>query len=199
MAQFPKAMEDLIIELSNLPTIGRKSARRLAFKIIDMDYEQVEKLARALINVKRNIKHCSECGNLTDEDLCVICRDNIRDKSVITVVEDSSNIPAIEKSREYIGLYHVLGGLVSPRDNITPEDLNVEKLVERAKRPETKEIILAISPTVDGDMTSHILANILAGADVKITQISKGIPVGASLEYYDEMSIYNAIRNRREV
>lgn len=199
MAQFPKAMEDLIRELSNLPTIGRKSARRLAFKIIDMDYSQVEKLADALIAVKKNIKHCSECGNLSDEDLCVICDDRDRDKSIITVVEDSSNIPAIEKSREYRGLYHVLGGVVSPRDNITPEDLNVEKLVERAKRDETKEIILALSPTVDGDMTANILANILKGADIKVTQISKGIPVGANLEFYDEMSIYNAMRNRREI
>ncbi|NMB09517.1 MAG: recombination protein RecR [Tissierellia bacterium] len=199
MAQFPKAMEDLIRELSNLPTIGRKSARRLAFKIIDMDNSQVEKLADALISVKKNIKHCEQCGNLSDEEFCVICSDEGRDKSIITVVEDSSNIPAIEKSREYRGLYHVLGGVISPRDNITPEDLNIEKLVERAKKPETKEIILALSPTVDGDMTANILANILKGADVKVTQISKGIPVGASLEFYDEMSIYNAMRNRREM
>lgn len=199
MALYPKPLERLIIELSSLPTIGRKSAKRLAFKIIEMDEQKVRNLADALIDVKENIHHCKICGNLTDSNICDICADNSRDKSTIIVVEDSSNIVSLEKAREYQGQYHVINGLISPRNNITPEDLNIESLINRVKNSEIKEVILSLSSTVDGDMTTNFISEILKPLGVKVTKIATGVPLGVSLEYFDEMSIYKAIEDRREI
>lgn len=199
MALYPKSIENLIIELSSLPTIGRKSARRLAFKIVEMDDEKVKRLSEALLNVKEQIRHCKICGNLTDNEICDICSDETRDKTTIVVVEDTTNIISLEKTREYKGQYHVLNGLASPRDNISPEDLNIETLIERVKTGEVEEVILSLSPTVDGEMTSNLLSEILKPLDVKISKIAHGVPIGVSLEYFDEMSIYKALEDRREI
>ena len=199
MALYPKPLERLIIELSSLPTIGRKSAKRLAFKIIEMDEQKVRNLADALIDVKENIHHCKICGNLTDSNICDICADNSRDKSTIIVVEDSSNIVSLEKAREYQGQYHVINGLISPRNNITPDDLNIESLINRVKNSDIEEVILSLSSTVDGDMTTNFISEILKPLGVKVTKIATGVPLGVSLEYFDEMSIYKAIEDRREI
>lgn len=199
MALYPKPIENLIVELASLPTIGRKSAKRLAFKIIEMDDEKVNRLVNALINVKKEIHHCKICGNLTDKEICDICSDESRDKSVIVVVEDSSNIISLEKAREYKGQYHVLNGLISPRENISPEDLNIESLIKRVKDGGIDEVILSLSPTVDGDLTINFLSEIIKPLGVKVTKIANGVPLGVSLEYFDEMSIYKALEDRREI
>lgn len=199
MALYPKPIENLIVELASLPTIGRKSAKRLAFKIIEMDDEKVNRLVDALINVKKEIRHCKICGNLTDKEICHICSDESRDKSVIVVVEDSSSIISLEKAREYKGQYHVLNGLISPRENISPEDLNIESLIKRVKDGGIDEVILSLSPTVDGDLTINFLSEIIKPLGVKVTKIANGVPIGVSLEYFDEMSIYKALEDRREI
>lgn len=199
MALYPKDMEELILKLSSLPTIGRKSARRLAFKIVEMDQDEVFDLAKTLVNVKENIKPCSVCGNITDGEICDICSDNSRDKTTIIVVEDSSNIISLEKAREYRGLYHVIGGLLSPRNEIGPENLNIDSLIERVKTGEIKEVILSLSSTTDGEFTSGLISEILKPYGVKVTKIAQGIPIGVSLDYFDEMSIYRAIEDRREI
>ncbi|HHX69763.1 MAG: recombination mediator RecR [Miniphocaeibacter sp.] len=199
MALYPKPIENLIVELASLPTIGRKSAKRLAFKIIEMDDEKVNRLVDALINVKKEIHHCKICGNLTDKEICHICSDESRDKSVIVVVEDSSSIISLEKAREYKGQYHVLNGLISPRENISPEDLNIESLIKRVKDGGIDEVILSLSPTVDGDLTINFLSEIIKPLGVKVTKIANGVPIGVSLEYFDEMSIYKALEDRREI
>ncbi|MDL2311050.1 recombination mediator RecR [Peptostreptococcaceae bacterium OttesenSCG-928-C18] len=199
MGLYPKPLENLIVELSSLPTIGRKSARRLAFKIVDMDKAKVQSLVDALLSVKEKIHGCSNCGNLTDLEICEICSDEGRDKSTVVVVEDSTNVVSLEKTREYKGQYHVLNGLISPMDNIGPEDLNIEGLIKRVKSGGIKEVILSLSPTVDGDMTTNFLAEILKSLDVKVSKIANGVPLGVSLEYFDEMSIYKALEDRREI
>lgn len=199
MALYPRDMEELILKLSSLPTIGRKSAKRLAFKIVEMDKEEVLDLAKTLVNVKENIKPCRVCGNITDGDLCDICSDDSRDRTTIIVVEDSSNIISLEKAREYRGLYHVIGGLLSPRNEIGPENLNIDSLVERVKTGEVKEVILSLSSTTDGEFTSGLISEILKPYGVKVTKIAQGIPIGVSLDYFDEMSIFRAIEDRREI
>lgn len=199
MALYPKDMEELILKLSSLPTIGRKSARRLAFKIVEMDQDEVFDLAKTLVNVKENIKPCRVCGNITDGEICDICSDHSRDKTTIIVVEDSSNIISLEKAREYRGLYHVIGGLLSPRNEIGPENLNIDSLIERVKTGEIKEVILSLSSTTDGEFTSGLISEILKPYGVKVTKIAQGIPIGVSLDYFDEMSIYRAIEDRREI
>lgn len=199
MSLYPESMEKLIIELSNLPTIGRKSAKRLALKIVEMDEAQVSKLAESLMAVKEKIHPCAVCGNLTEEETCSICRDQSRDRATITVVEDSGNIISLEKTHQYNGLYHVLGGVISPRDNINPEDLRIDSLLDRAEEEHIREIILAISPTVDGDLTMNFIGELLKGREVKVTKLASGVPIGADLEYFDEMSILNALQNRREI
>lgn len=199
MALYPRDMEELILKLSSLPTIGRKSAKRLAFKIVEMDEAEVLDLAKTLVNVKKNIKPCKVCGNITDGDLCDICSDDSRDKTTIIVVEDSSNIISLEKAREYRGLYHVIGGLLSPRNEIGPENLNIDSLVERVKTGEVKEVILSLSSTTDGEFTSGLISEILKPYGVKVTKIAQGIPIGVSLDYFDEMSIFRAIEERREI
>ncbi len=199
MALYPKSMEELILKLSSLPTIGRKSARRLAFKIVEMDEGDVKSLAQALLAVKEKIKPCRVCGNITDEEVCSICSDENRDRSTIIVVEDSSNIISLEKAREYRGLYHVIGGLASPRNEVGPEELNIDTLIDRVKTGEVKEVILSLSSTTDGEFTSNLISEILRPYDIKISKIAQGIPIGVSLDYFDEMSIYRAIEERREI
>lgn len=199
MSLYPDSLDQLIVELSNLPTIGRKSARRLALRIVEMDNDQVVRLANSLLQVKEKIQPCEICGNLAEGEICNICADQNRDKSTVTVVEDSGNIISIEKTHQYNGRYHVLGGVISPRNNMNPEDLRIEGLLKRVKEEPIKEVILAISPTVDGDLTMNFIGELLKGEDVLITKLASGLPLGADLEYFDELSILNALENRREI
>ncbi|MDD7464420.1 MAG: recombination mediator RecR [Anaerococcus sp.] len=199
MSLYPESLNKLIEEFQKLPTIGRKSAERLAMAIVDNDLDSVKEFSQSLIEVKEKIKHCKICGNLTEDDVCGICKDISRDESTICLVEDVRNLIAIEKSHVYHGKYHVLGGLISPSDNIGVENLSVDKLLDRIDKENIKEIILAISSTIEGETTSLFLAGLLEDKDVKVSRIASGIPVGSNIEYYDQLTLERALEDRREI
>lgn len=199
MSLYPESLNKLIEEFQKLPTIGRKSAERLAMAIVDNDLDSVKEFSQSLIEVKEKIKHCKICGNLTEDDVCGICKDISRDESTICLVEDVRNLIAIEKSHVYDGKYHVLGGLISPSDNIGVENLSVDKLLDRIDKENIKEIILAISSTIEGETTSLFLAGLLEDKDVKVSRIASGIPVGSNIEYYDQLTLERALEDRREI
>ncbi|MDD7306475.1 MAG: recombination mediator RecR [Peptoniphilaceae bacterium] len=199
MSLYPESLNKLIEEFQKLPTIGRKSAERLAMSIIENDYDSVKSFSDSLIEVKDKIKHCKICGNLTEDDVCDICKDISRDESTICLVEDVRNLIAIEKSQVFHGKYHVLGGLISPSDNIGVESLSVDKLLDRIDKENIKEIILAISSTIEGETTCLFLAGLLEERDVKVSRIASGIPVGSNIEYYDQLTLERALEDRREI
>lgn len=197
MEQYALPIANLIQQLSVLPGIGRKTAQRLAFFILDMDIEDAEKLANSIVKAKEEIKLCSICCNLTDIDPCHICVDQNRDKSIICVVESAKDILAMEKSREYKGQYHVLHGVISPMDNIGPNDIRIKELLNRLSGEEVKEVILATNPTVEGEATALYIAKLVKTLGVTVSRIAHGIPVGADLEYFDEVTLSKAMENRR--
>lgn len=199
MAILPESLNNLIEQFQKLPTIGRKSAERLAMSIVDEDIENVEAFSKSLMEVKERIHHCNICGNLTEEETCKICRDFTRDEEYLCIVEDVRNLIAIEKSGAYRGKYHVLGGLISPSDDISPYKLNIDKLIERLDKEDIKEIILAISSTIEGETTILFISNLLKGRDIKISKIAQGIPVGSQLEYFDQLTLERALEDRRDV
>lgn len=199
MAIYPESLSNLIEQFQKLPTIGKKSAQRLAMSIVLRDEESVKEFANALIDVKEKIKYCKICGNITEDDLCDICKDITRNEDCLCVVEDINDLIAIEKSGAFHGKYHVLGGLISPSDGIGPEELNIDKLLKRITDENIKEIILAISSTIEGETTSIFLSNLLAEKNVRLSKIAQGIPVGSNLEYFDQLTLERAIEDRREV
>lgn len=199
MDLYPESLERLIGRLSKLPSVGRKSAERMALKLVSGDKKDMDMLIAALRDVNLRVHQCKECGNLTEDDLCSVCQDSRRDRSVICVVEDAKNLIAIEKSKEYRGLYHVLNGLISPLNDMHAESINLDSLLQRAQNEEVKEVILAISPTVEGEMTSLFIAEMLKKAKVKVSKIASGIPMGGSIEYFDSQTLYKALEDRREV
>lgn len=188
-------MVKLIEELSKLPSIGPKSAARLAYYIINMEKEQVEALTVAIAVAKQKMTHCSRCGNLTDVDPCPICTDPGRDRQVICVVSRAKDIVAIEKTHEYHGFYHVLGGSLSPVDGIGPDDINIDGLMDRLDG--VKEVILATNTDVEGEATAVYLYRLLKPKGVSVTRIAHGVPVGGNLEYTDEVTIIKAMENRQ--
>lgn len=198
MELYPESLEILIAEFSKLPTIGKKSAERLAMSIIKKDEEEVARFSRALTDVKKKVHSCKTCGNLTENELCDICLNPKRDRSIVTVVEDASNLIAIEKSGEYRGLYHVIGGLISPMRDISAENINIDSLLNRVEAGEIEEIILAISPTVDGETTSLFLNELLKNKNIRVSRIASGIPMGGNLEYFDSETLTRALEDRRE-
>ena len=198
MELYPESLEILIAEFTKLPTIGKKSAERLAMSIIKRDEDEVQRLRKALMDVKTKVHKCKSCGNLTENEICDICLNPKRDKSIITVVEHTSNLIAIEKSGEYRGLYHVIGGLISPMKDISAENINIDSLLSRVDSGEIEEVILAISPTVDGETTSLFLNELLKSKNVKVSRIASGIPMGGNLEYYDSETLTRALEDRRE-
>lgn len=199
MAIYPESLSNLIEQFQKLPTIGKKSAQRLAMSIVLSDEKSVKEFADALIDVKEKIKYCEICGNITEDDLCDICKDITRNEDCLCVVEDINDLIAIEKSGAFHGKYHVLGGLISPSDGIGPEELNIDKLLKRITDENIKEIILAISSTIEGETTSIFLSNLLAEKNVRLSKIAQGIPVGSNLEYFDQLTLERAIEDRREV
>lgn len=199
MELYPESLDRLIGELAKLPTIGRKSAERLAMSILNKDRQDAQNLSQAIIDVKDRVRPCKICGNFTEEDICQICSSPRRTRSVITVVEDATNLIAIEKSREYTGLYHVLGGLISPLSDISADNINIDSLIQRAKDPEVEEVILAISPTVEGETTALFLKELLKDSGVRVTKIASGIPMGGSLQYFDSEILTRALEERREI
>lgn len=199
MDYFAAPVSKLITELSRLPGIGNKTAQRLAFYILDTPKEQAQSLARAIVNARNNMKYCSVCYNMTDIDPCRICSSGKRDETTICVVEDPRDVIAMEKTREYNGLYHVLHGAISPMEDIGPEDIRIKELLKRLKNGEVKEVILATNPTIEGEATAMYISRLLKPLGVKVTRIAYGIPVGGDLEYADEVTLVKALEGRKEL
>ncbi|SHH78147.1 MULTISPECIES: recombination mediator RecR [Sporanaerobacter] len=199
MDYYALPIANLIEELSKLPGVGRKTAQRLAFYILEMEPLEAEKLAYSITSAKEKIKYCSICCNLTDEDPCYICRNKKRDTSTICVVQGPKDVVAMEKTKEYTGLYHVLHGAISPMDNIGPDQIRIKELLKRIQNGEVKEVILATNPTVEGEATAMYISKLLKPMGIKTTRIAHGIPVGGDLEYYDEVTLSKAMENRREI
>lgn len=201
MSYIAGTVADLIEEFSKLPGIGKKSAQRLAFYIINSDADLAEKLAGAIIRAKRDTKYCSICCNLTDTDPCSICSSPKREKDTICVVSDSRDVMAIERTKEYNGLYHVLHGNISPMDGIGPDEIKVKELLSRIQKnsDEVKEVILATGSTIEGEATAMYISKLLKPLGIKTTRLASGIPVGGDLEYADEITLSKAIEGRVEL
>jgi recombination protein RecR len=200
MRQYPKPLNRLINEFSKLPGIGGKTAQRLAFHVLSLPEPEVESLARAISDAKKNLRYCSVCGNLTDQDPCAICSDSGRDSKVICVVESPQDVLAMERIREFNGRYHVLHGTISPVEGIGPADINLKSLILRLqKEPEVEEIIVATNPNIEGEATAMYIARLLKPSGIKVTRIAHGIPVGGDLEYADEVTLLKAVEGRREI
>lgn len=199
MYEYPESIENLIENLRKLPSIGRKSAQRMALHIVNMNDEKKDSLIEALKEVKEKINNCSICGNLTENSICDICMDKSRDSATLCVVEDVTNLLTIENSNSYTGKYHVLNGLISPNSMINPDEIGIDGLVERIEKENTREIIFAISPTLEGETTMLFIKELLRSRNVKITRIASGIPVGGNLEFFDEITLRKAIEDRRDI
>jgi recombination protein RecR len=190
------AVENLVTQLTKLPGIGRRTAQRLAFHILSTRPEDALELARAIEDVKSRVRFCRECGNLTEEELCQVCADPRRDRSVICVVEQPVDVVSVERTGEFQGLYHVLGGALSPLDGVEPADLRIGDLLARVERNGVAEVVLATNPTMTGEATAAYLADRLRG-QVKVTRLASGLPVGGDLEYADEVTLGRALAGRR--
>jgi recombination protein RecR len=199
MDYFALPVQKLIEEFEKLPGIGRKTAQRLAFHVLNLSEDKVVGFAKALIEAKRKIKECSICHNLTDTDPCRLCSSEKRDHTVICVVQSPRDVVAMERVREYKGLYHVLNGLISPLDGTGPDDINIKSLIKRVANKKVSEVILATSPTVEGEATAVYLSKILKPMGVKTTRIAQGISVGGDLEYADEVTLFKSLEGRREI
>lgn len=194
---YPKSIKNLIESFKYFSGIGEKTAERLAFSVLGMDKEQIECLSQSLINVQQNIKRCQVCNNLTEDDICSICQEPTRNKNLLCVVEDPKTVFSIEKIGTFRGYYHVLNGLISSFDGINPEDLKLDKLIERITNENFKEVIIAVKPCIEGEMTALYIKNVLSGLDVEVTRIASGIPMGADMEYIDALTLERAFDNRK--
>ncbi len=199
MKNYAKPLAKLIAELNKLPGIGGKSAQRLAFHLLAMEEGEAEAIAAAIVEARRSMKYCSVCGNLTDVDPCAICSDMSRDRSTVCVVESPRDVTAMEKIREYRGLYHVLNGAISPMDGIGPEDINLKSLLQRLQENDIREVILATNPNIEGEATAMYIARLIKPAGIRVSRIAHGIPVGGDLEYTDEVTLSKAMEGRREL
>ncbi|HCJ4529977.1 TPA: recombination protein RecR [Listeria innocua] len=196
---YPEPITKLMDSFMKLPGIGPKSAARLAFYVLDMKEDDVLDFAKALVDAKRNLSFCSVCGHITDKDPCYICSDTSRDCSVLCVVQESKDVIAMEKMRDFHGLYHVLHGTISPMDGIGPEDINIPDLLKRLQDDTIEEVILATNPNVEGEATAMYISRLLRPSGIKVTRIAHGLPVGGDLEYADEVTLSKAMEGRREV
>ncbi|MGE4571645.1 MAG: recombination mediator RecR [Candidatus Izemoplasmatales bacterium] len=197
---FPKSIENLITEFMKYPGVGRKTAERFVFHTINkLDKEEVKTMVQAFIDLKDNIKHCQLCHNLTDDDVCHICKDEHRDSSIILVVENAKDVFSIEETSQYKGLYHVLNGVLSPADGIGPDELFLKDLWDRVSKDKVKEIIIATSSTQEGETTALYIKRVLENTDLTISRIGYGVPVGLNLEYADQLTLSKAIENRKKI
>ncbi|HHW98125.1 MAG TPA: recombination protein RecR [Firmicutes bacterium] len=200
MSFFPEPVNKLIGELMKLPGIGPKSAQRLAFHILRCDRDAVVELAKALVYAKDRTKTCTQCFNLSDQDLCPICSDPRRDATQLCVVQDSRDVVALEKTREFNGRYHVLQGAISPMEGIGPEQLRIKELLRRVQAsPDLREVIMATNPNIEGEATAMYLSRLLKPLGLRVTRIAHGLPVGGDLEYVDEVTLSRALEGRREI
>ncbi len=195
----PRSFQNLVNNLTILPGVGEKTAERYVYSLYEKDDDDVETLAKSLVDFKKNIKTCDICGCLSDENLCDVCSDKTRDKSTICIVEDSKNVFFIEKTGKYKGYYHVLNGLISPIDGKNPEDLNLSELVNNRITGEVKEIIIALNPSIEGEITSQYIQRILEKYNVKVSRLSYGLPMGTDIEYLDPVMISKAWDDRKVI
>jgi recombination protein RecR len=193
------AIEELITELARLPGIGRKTAQRLTFHLLQQPPEQVGRLAAVLSAVTERVRPCQECGNLTEEQPCAICGDPRRDRSVVCVVEEPSTVGVVDRSTDFRGHYHVLGGHLSPLDGVGPESLRLDRLVQRVQTGEIREVILATNPSMEGEVTATYIQQLLAGMGVRVTRLARGLPMGGDLEYIDGVTLAHALLSRQDV
>lgn len=191
-----KIIEKAIQELSGLPGIGRKTALRLALHILKQTEENATRLGEAIISLRKDIKYCKNCYNISDDDICNICNNQRRDKSILCVVEDTKDVIAIEGTHQFNGMYHVLGGVINPMMGIGPSQLNIDSLIERVQKDETKEVIFAFSASIEGDTTAFYIAKKMANLGVRVSSIARGIPIGLDLEYTDEITLGRSLLNR---
>ena len=196
---YPDSIKSLIESFKFLPGIGEKTAERLAFSVLDLEEEQAEFFSESITDVKKNIKKCSVCNTLTENDKCFVCLDNSRDDDVLCVVEDTKNVFLFEKLGMFNGKYHVLEGLISPLDGINPEDIGLDKLIDRINEEEFKEIIFAFKPSIEGETTSLYIKRILDGMNIKVTRLASGVPIGADMEYVDSLTLERALSDRKAI
>ena len=196
---YPEPISKLIDSFMKLPGIGPKTAGRLAFFVLSMKEDTVLDFAKALVDAKRNLRFCTVCGHITDIDPCQICQDQSRDRSMICVVQDPKDVIAMEKMRDYKGMYHVLHGAISPMDGVGPEDINVPSLLTRLQDEEVEELILATNPTIEGEATAMYISRLVKPSGITTTRIAHGLPVGGDLEYADEVTLSKALEGRREL
>ncbi len=197
MTDYIEALQILSEKFARLQGVGRKSATRMAFSVLELDEQEAVDFANAIINAKQNIHKCPICGNLTDKDVCYVCSDLSRDTSVICVVEDVKALMSIEKVREYKGIYHVLHGAISPVNGVSPDKITIKELITRVGEGEVREVIIATNPTPKGDTTAGYIARLLENTSVTVSRLAYGIPVGADIEYADEVTLYRAMEGRR--
>ncbi len=200
MSQYnAEPLERLINNFSRLNGVGRKGATRMAYQVLSMDKNEAEEFANSIMDVHDKIKRCAICQNFTDQEVCSICSSSKRDNSVVCIVESPRDVATFEKTREYNGVYHVLHGLISPMDGITAEQLTIKELLARLKDETIKEVIMATSPTIEGETTTMYISRLIKPLGVKVTRLAYGLPVGASLEYADEVTLYRALEGRTEI
>ena len=192
-------VQELIDELGRLPGIGPKSAQRIAFHILQTEQFDVTRLANVLLEVRDKVRFCSICGNVSEQETCLICRDPRRNPAMICVVEEAKDVVAIERTREFKGLYHVLGGAISPIDGVGPDDLRIRQLMQRLADNTVQEVIIATDPNLEGEATATYLSRLLTTLEIKVTRLASGLPVGGDLEYADEVTLGRAFEGRREV
>ena len=196
---YPELLETLIEYFKKLPGIGERTAERYALALINLNKDELDDFSDAMKNIKTTLQECEVCGHLTDKNICSICSDSARNHNLICVVEDYKSIFMFEKTGKFNGIYHVLGGLISPIDGVNPDDLNISKLITRCKELEDAEVIIALRPTIEGDTTTLYLKKILGKNNIKITRLSYGIPMGAEIDYLDVLTLERALYDRKEV
>lgn len=196
---YPKSIKDLIDCLKKLPGVGEKTAERYALKIINFDEDLINLFSKSIVDTKYKVKRCSICNNLTEDDICSICADVNRNNEILCIVDDVKNVILFEKMGSFKGKYHIMNGLISPLDDIGPDDIGVDKLVSRIKSENIKEIVLAVKPSIEGETTSLYISKVLSNVNVKVTKIAHGIPLGADMDYIDMLTLELALENRKEV
>lgn len=199
MALYIKSIENLINEFKKLPGIGPKSAKRIVYYLLKVSPKEISRFSQALVEMKEKVKFCKLCFNLSEEDICDICKDVLRDQKKICIVEEVGDVAIIEGTGNYKGLYHVLNGLLSPIENIGPDEIKIPQLLQRIKNLETEEVIIALNPTVEGESTATFLKNIIKPLEIKITKLASGLPVGGDIEFADEITLGRAIADRKEM
>ena len=199
MQYFPAALQDLTDQFARLPGIGGKTAQRLAFHVLGLSLQEAEEFAEAIVHAKQTVHTCPVCQNLTDRELCPICQDDMRDRSIICVVAEPKDVIAMERSREFRGVYHVLHGVISPLNHVSQDDIRIKELLSRVAAGGVREVIMATNPDTEGEATAMYISRLLRPLEVKVTRLAYGVPVGSQLEYADEVTLLRALEGRQEI